>query len=272
MNQRFHQEEIKHVSDQYAENELYKAISTIGQQLESELTGFGLCPEECFMEVLELLTAIAEKGEDFLPEVDNYWLRKFNEYRRFDRHVDDDVISKAVGIVFGFTVLALDSSRHPFYRYTLTERLTQVVAFHKFPDWSSTLDRIFYVPLSDGWFEGFIDEEPEEPNSIKLPKELDTSRARIYFKKAMEKDWLRLENDRYRWIGTNDKGNTSELAYFLGRVYNYKHTFNGNDGEDFPEESLNKLFYAKRLYSSLTQVYNAKKPQRWRSQIDTIFD
>ena len=136
------------------------------------------------------------------------------------------------------------------------------MAFHKFPDWSSTLDRIFYVPLSDGWFEGFIDEEPEEPNSIKLPKELDTSRARIYFKKAMEKDWLRLENDRYRWIGTNDKGNTSELAYFLGRVYNYKHTFNGNDGEDFPEESLNKLFYAKRLYSSLTQVYNAKKPQR----------
>ena len=75
MNQRFHQEEIKHVSDQYAENELYKAISTIGQQLESELTGFGLCSEECFMEVLELLTAIAEKGEDFLPEVDNYWLR-----------------------------------------------------------------------------------------------------------------------------------------------------------------------------------------------------
>ena len=273
MNQRFQQEEIKHVSDQYAENELYKAISTIGPQLESELTGFGLCPEECFMEVLELLTAIAEKGKDFLSEVDNYWLRKFNEYRRFDRHVDDDVISKAVGIVFGFTVLALDSSRHPFYRYTLTERLTQVVAFHKFPDWSSTLDRIFSVPLSDGWFDGFIDEEPEEPNSIKLPKELDTARARKYFAKAIELQYMEtLENGKFSWIGTNNKGVVAELAYFLGKVYNYQHSISGNKGEDFPEESLNNLFGVTRLYSSLTQVYNAQKPQRWRSQIDAIFE
>lgn len=27
----------------------------------------------------------------------------------------------------------------------------------------------------------------------------------------------------------------------------------------------------KRLYSSLTQVYNAQKPQSWRSRIDDIF-
>jgi hypothetical protein len=59
MNQRFQNEEIRNVSEQYAGNELYKAISTIGPQLESELA-FGLCPEECFMEALELLTAIAE--------------------------------------------------------------------------------------------------------------------------------------------------------------------------------------------------------------------
>jgi hypothetical protein len=271
MNQRFQNAEIRRVSEQYAENELYRAVSTIGQQLESE-TEFGLCSEECFMEALGLLSEIADKGEKYLSEIDNYWLHKFNEYRRFDRHLKEEEIRKAVGIVFAFVILALDSSRHPFYRYTLTRRLTQIVASHQFKDWTPTFDRIFSVPLPDGWFDSFIDEESEEPNSIKLPKELDTSRARIYFKKAMEKDWLRLENDRYRWIGTNDKGNTSELAYFLGRVYNYKHTFNGNDGEDFPEESLNKLFYAKRLYSSLTQVYNAKKPQRWRSQIDTIFD
>jgi hypothetical protein len=55
-------------------------------------------------------------------------------------------------------------------------------------------------------------------------------------------------------------------------VYNYQYTISGNAGEDFPEESLNKLFGVRRLYSSLTQVYNAKKPQRWRSQIDAIFE
>lgn len=273
MNQRFQHEEIRNVSEQYAENELYTAISTIGPQLESELAEFGLCPEECFMETLELLSAIADKGEEILPEVDELWLRKHNEYKRFDRSVSEDEIRKAVGIVFGFTILALDSSRHTFYRYTLTEQLTQVVANHQFSCWASTLDRIFSVPLSDGWFDGFIDEEPEETNSIRLPKELDTAKARKYFAKAIELQYMEtLENGKFRWIGTNNKGVVAELAYFLGRVYNYRHSVSGNRGEDFPEESLNRLFDVTRLYSSLTQVYNAQKPQRWRSLIDAIFD
>lgn len=272
MNQRFQNEEIRNVSEQYAGNELYKAISTIGPQLESELA-FGLCPEECFMEALELLTAIAEKGEGIMAETDNIWLSKYNEYKRLERQVSKEEIRKAVGVVFGFTVLALDSSRHPFYRYTLTERLTQVVVANKFQDWVSTLERIFSVPLPDGWFDAFIDEEPEEPNSIRLPKELNTARARKYFAKAIELQYMEtLKNGKFRWIGTNNKGTVAELAYFLGRVYNYQHSICGNTGEDFPEKSLNSLFGVTRLYSSLTQVYNAKKPKRWRSQIDAIFD
>ncbi len=272
MNQRFQNEEIRNVSEQYAGNELYKAISTIGPQLESELA-FGLCPEECFMEALELLTAIAEKGEGIMAETDNIWLSKYNEYKRLERQVSKEEIHKAVGVVFGFTVLALDSSSHPFYRYTLTERLMQVVADKKFQDWVSTMERIFSVPLPDGWFDAFIDEEPEEPNSIRLPKELNTARARKYFAKAIELQYMEtLKNGKFRWIGTNNKGTVAELAYFLGRVYNYQHSICGNTGEDFPEKSLNSLFGVTRLYSSLTQVYNAKKPKRWRSQIDAIFD
>ena len=55
------------------------------------------------------------------------------------------------------------------------------------------------------------------------------------------------------------------LAYFLGKAIEgifkmVKLNF------------LNKLFGVKRLYSSLTQVYNAQKPQRWRSQIDEMFE
>ena len=46
----------------------------------------------------------------------------------------------------------------------------------------------------------------------------------------------------------------------------------GHAGENFPEDSLNELFGIKRLYSSLTQVYNAQKPQRWRAMIDDIFE
>ena len=104
-----------------------------------------------------------------------------------------------------------------------------------------------------------------------LPKELDTPRARKYFAEAVRLGYMELtENGRYRWLGTGRKPCTAELAYFLGRVYNYKYTITGNAGENFPEESLNKLFGVSRLYSSLTQVYNAQKPQRWRRLIDEI--
>jgi hypothetical protein len=272
MNQRFQNAEIKHVSEQYAENELYKAVSSIGLQLENELKEFGLCPEECFMETLELLSVIAEKGEDILPKVDILWLRKENEYRRHNRQVDEYEIRKAVGLVFGFTILAIDSSLNRFYRYTLSEQLAIVVTNHKWDGWSKTLELIFSVPLPDGWFDAYIEEEPEKRNDVKLPKELNTPKARLYFSKAIEKQYMVIENGAFRWIGTNDKGNTSELAYFCGKVYNYEHTISGNAGEDFPEESLNKLFGVKRLYSLLTQVYNAQKPQRWRSLIDSMFE
>lgn len=84
MNQRFQNAEIRLVSEQYADNELYYAVSSIGQQLEAELTGFGLCPEECFMEVLELLSAVNNEN-DFVSDIENTWLRKYNEYKRFNR-------------------------------------------------------------------------------------------------------------------------------------------------------------------------------------------
>ena len=107
-------------------------------------------------------------------------------------------------------------------------------------------------------------------NDDSLPKELDTARARKYFHKAIEHGYMREENGRFRWIGTDNRGNRSELAYFLGKVYGYVHTSTGNAGENFPEESLDNLFGTTRLYSSLTQVYSAQKPQGWRRLIDEI--
>lgn len=271
MNRRFQNEEIRRVSEQYAENELYKAIRSIGPQLEAELLEFGLCSEECFMETLELLTVIADEGEDILPEIDNLWLRKHNEYRRLDRNVSEEETSKTVGIVFGFTILAIDSSRRRFYRYRLAERLTTVIASHQFDGWHSMLERIFTVPLPDGWFDTFKKEEPDDGSKLVLPKDLDTPNARKYFARAIEKGYMVADGDKFRWLGTGDKGPVSQLAYFLGKVYNYVFTFKGNAGDPFPEDSLNALFGVKRLRSSLDQVYLAKNPQTWRDKIDSIF-
>ena len=123
------------------------------------------------------------------------------------------------------------------------------------------------------WLEQHEDADGQDGKDFLLPKGLDTPRAREAFAKAMEKKYMEaVDGGKYHWIGTGDKANTSELAYFLGRVYNYKYTINGNAGENFPEESLNELFGVTRLYSSLTQVYNAKRKQRWRALIDEIFE
>lgn len=198
MNQRFQQEEIRRVSEQNAGNELYSSISSIGPQLESEFQ-FGLCAEECFMEVRELLSTVADRGEGILADVERIWFDKFNEYRRFDRHMNEDDVRTAVGIVFGFTILALDSSRHPFYRYTLVRRLTQVVAGHQFDGWTTTLGRIFSVPLPDGWFDAFI----EEGNTSSLISASKRSKAAKPKKKAERKPNERPKTLRYYTHGQN---------------------------------------------------------------------
>ncbi len=163
MKHRFQNEDIALVSKQYANNDLYKAICTIGMSLEAELTGFGLCPEECFMETMEIVSFIAENGDAVQYEdLEQMWMRKYNEYMRFDRTVDKNIITKAVTIVFGFTALALDKSRYFFYHETIPRQLLEVMFRHMFDDWDATLDRIFDVPLPDGWFDRFLDEPIEE--------------------------------------------------------------------------------------------------------------
>lgn len=272
MNQRFRNEEIKRVAELYAENELYQAVCSIGSQLEAELTDFGLCPEECFMDVLELLSAIADKGEDFSSEVDNCWLHKFNEYRRFDRSVSKVETCKAVGIVFGFAILATDSSRHPFYRYTLSRQLMEAIANHQFCGWQSTLDRIFSVPLKDDWFDAFLEEEPEgDADRLPLPKAVDTNRAQKYFRIAIEKGYMKCEDGRFSWIGLGNNAQKSQLAYFLGLVFGYRHSVSGNIGTEFPAEELNTLFGENKLYNLLVQVHQAQKEQKWRALIDDMF-
>lgn len=110
-------------------------------------------------------------------------------------------------------------------------------------------------------------------DGIGLPKDLDRPVARMAFREAIAIGYMKkTEDGRFRWIGTGDRGQTSQLAYFLGKVYNYKHTISGNTGENFPDESLCRLFGEKNLYKLLAQVHNAKKTQSWRSKIDAIFE
>ncbi len=115
-------------------------------------------------------------------------------------------------------------------------------------------------------------EKTEDYDDWLIPKELNTEKAQKYFQKALDKGYMQRENNKFKWIGVSSVGVKTQLAYFCGRIYNYKHSLNGNLGENFPEEKLCQLFNTKNLYNLLVQVYNAKKTQSWRSIIDSLFE
>ena len=113
---------------------------------------------------------------------------------------------------------------------------------------------------------------PDKKTPLPIPKAINTKRAQEYFQKAIEKGYMKVENSRFSWIGVGLKGKKSQLAYFCGLVFEYKNTIEGNNGTEFPEDELNALFGVTRLYSLLTQVYNAQKKQKWRTLIDELFE
>ena len=114
--------------------------------------------------------------------------------------------------------------------------------------------------------------DTQSETRLPLPKSLDTQRAKTYFQKAIDNGLLKLENGKFSWIQIGNRGGKSQLAYFGGKVYGYKHSINGNVGTSFPEEDLNALFGIKRMQSLLQQVYEATKKQLWRRSIDELFE
>lgn len=109
-------------------------------------------------------------------------------------------------------------------------------------------------------------------DDLPLPAELNTERAQKYFKEAIQKGLMTIENGTFKWIGLGKRGGDTHLAYFCGKVYNYRWNPHGNRGEIFPETSLFELFGVTRLNYKLWQAYNAKTPQRWRLIIDELFE
>lgn len=105
-----------------------------------------------------------------------------------------------------------------------------------------------------------------------LSGSLDTKRAWSYFEKAVSKGWIAKEGNKLTWLGIGGKAHQSQLAYFCGKVFGYRHSVNGNAGTEFPKNELEELFGVKNLYSLLRQVHEAKGKQKWRACIDELFE
>ena len=129
-----------------------------------------------------------------------------------------------------------------------------------------------WILYNNSLSKGELFNDTQSETRLPLTDSLDTKRAHTYFQKAIDKGLLKLENGKFSWIQIGNRGGKSQLAYFCGKVYGYKHSINGNVGTSFPEEKLNELFGIKRMQSLLQQVYGAKNEQSWRQKIDELFE
>ena len=120
--------------------------------------------------------------------------------------------------------------------------------------------------------EGEYTSEIQSGSGLTLSGSLDINRAKTYFQKAIEKGWMSLEGNKLIWLGIGTRAHDSQLAYFCGKVFDYRHSVNGNAGTEFPKNELEKLFGVKNLYSLLRQVHEAKGKQKWRACIDELFE
>lgn len=99
-----------------------------------------------------------------------------------------------------------------------------------------------------------------EKNKQKSKKVLElTEKQSFYINEAINRGLIE-KTDSYKW-----NGKKASLAYFLEKVFAPQKT------EQMPYKRLEIMFNVSRLDSALTQVYNAKKPQKWRIDIDKIF-
>lgn len=125
----------------------------------------------------------------------------------------------------------------------------------------------------------YIDALPQDPNAaskqdIAEPQQKqkqgfskpqqETEREKKYFTKAIEAGLMEKDGEKYRWLHNN--GLKASLGYFLNRVFNPKGT------AQIPYQRMENLFNETRLDTATDQALTAKKPQKWRMEIDILFD
>ena len=114
----------------------------------------------------------------------------------------------------------------------------------------------------------YIDALPQEPNAaskqdIAEPQQ-ETEREKKYFAKAIEAGLMEKTDSSYKWLHNNEL--KASLGYFLNRVFNPKGT------TQIPYQRMENLFNVTRLDTATDQALTAKNPQKWRKEIDAIFD
>lgn len=104
----------------------------------------------------------------------------------------------------------------------------------------------------------YISPLPEEQGG--QPQQ-ETEREKQYFARSIEAGFMEKTATGYKWTWGGKK---ARLAYFITKIYGVN--------QQIPYKRLESLFGVSRLDSAVNQLMNAKQPQKWRQQIDRIFE
>ena len=109
-------------------------------------------------------------------------------------------------------------------------------------------------------------------DEIPLTIKLNTETAKVAFKNAIDKGWIKKVGGHLMWLGPDSKKNKAQLAYFCGKIYGYRYDEDNlkNVGNRVPYKRLESIFNVSRLDVALKQVYEAIRIQKWRKVIDSI--
>ena len=257
-----------------------------------------LSTEELFTDAARTLDNLLTEGDLEADICRDLWSDTIADYRQKDGTDADTATTQAeVAMLFYAVMFGIQSVCHSHYR----GRLQRVLHTSIHQMWNRHGPKNCYEieslipeaidPLTNamyGWMKTYFtsadsltDEietvmNPNKANVAKtglpLPVVLNTQRAQKYFQTAIDKGWMSLEGNKLIWLGIETRAHDSQLAYFCGKVFGYRHSVNGNAGTEFPKNELEELFGVKNLYSLLRQVHEAKGKQKWRACIDEIFE
>ena len=108
-----------------------------------------------------------------------------------------------------------------------------------------------------------LEGKTQQNNDNKQPQQ-ETEREKEYFAKAIQAGLMKKDGENYKWLHNN--GLKSSLGYFLKMVFNPKGT------AQIHYKRMENLFNVSRLDSAIDGALSVKKPQKWRKEIDALFD
>lgn len=144
---------------------------------------------------------------------------------------------------------------------TDTQTLKDLISIGVRNELSSTADRARVEYYLDRWGK----QQPTPSKELPIPLEIDTPRARTAIERAIARGLMENAPEGLKWRGIGQTGTKAQLAYFC------KCAWLPNNVETLPETALNKLFGVTRIGSAINKLFDAKKPQKWRAQIDELF-